>query len=60
MRALAPEGGDGFADREVGFEGVLVDVAGVGDFGDGGGGDEVDFGVGEGFEGLFWAGGGSV
>lgn len=47
--ALAPEGGDGAADRAVGAGGVGVDVAGVGEFGAGGGGDEVDFRVGEGF-----------
>ena len=27
-----------------------IDVAGVGEFGEGGGGDEVDFGMGEGFQ----------
>lgn len=52
VRALAPEAGDGFSDREVGARGVLVDIAGVCDFGKGGGGDEVDLAVGEGFEGL--------
>lgn len=34
---------------------MAVDVAGVGKFGGGGGGDEVDFGVREGFEGLCWS-----
>lgn len=53
MGALAPEAGDGFADGVVVAGGVGVDVAGVGEFGGGGGVDEVDFGVGEGFEGLF-------
>lgn len=52
MGALAPEAGDGFADREVGPVGVGVDVAGVGEFGGRGRVDEVDFGVGEGFQGL--------
>jgi len=33
---------------------VAVDVAGVSEFRGGGGGDEVDFGVREGFEGLSW------
>lgn len=54
MGALPPEAGDGFADGEVGARGVGVDVAGVGDLGEGGGGDEVDFGVGERFEGLVY------
>lgn len=53
VRALAPEGGDGPADGVVRAGGVAVDVAGVGEFRGGGGGDEVDFGVGEGFELLF-------
>lgn len=52
MGALAPEAGDGFADGVVVAGGMGVDVAGVGEFGGGGGVDEVDFGVGEGFEGL--------
>lgn len=33
---------------------MAVDVAGVGEFGGGGGGHQVDLGVGEGFEGLGW------
>lgn len=49
---LAPEAGHGLADGEVGARGVGVDVAGVGDLREGGRGDEVDFGVGEGFEEL--------
>lgn len=49
VRALAPEGGHGSADRGVGARGVAVDVACVGELCGGGGGDEVDFGVGEGF-----------
>ena len=53
MGALTPEAGDGFADSEVGAGGVGVYVAGVGDFGESGGGDEVDFGMGEGFQRLF-------
>ena len=52
MRALAPEAGDRFADGVVGASGMRIDVAGVGEFGGGGGIDEVDFGVGQGFEGL--------
>lgn len=50
--ALAPEAGHGFADGEVGARGVGVDVAGVGNLREGGRGDEVDFGVGEGFKEL--------
>lgn len=50
--ALAPEAGHGLADGEVSARGVGVDVAGVGDLGQGGRGDEVDFGVREGFEEL--------
>ena len=49
VRALAPEGGHGPSDRGVATGRVTVDVARVGEFGAGGGGDEVDFGVGEGF-----------
>lgn len=52
VRALAPEGGHGSPDGGVGARRVAVDVARVGEFRGGGGGDEVDFGVGEGFEGL--------
>ena len=50
VTALTPEAGDGLADGEVGAGGVGVHVAGVCDFGEGGGGDEVDLGVREGFE----------
>ena len=57
MRALAPEGGHGPPDRGVCARGVAVDVARVGEFGRGGGGDQVDFGVGEGFQGLGFCGG---
>ena len=42
---LAPEARDGFPDRDVRPGRVAVDVAGVGEFGDGGRGDEVDLGV---------------
>ena len=52
VRTLAPEAGDGFADGVVVTGGVGVDVAGVVEFGGRGGVDEVDFGVGERFEGL--------
>ena len=48
---LAPEARDGLADGDVLAARVAVDVAGVRELGDGGGGDEVDLGVGEGFEG---------
>ena len=47
VAALAPEGRDRFPDRGVRPGGVGVDVAGVGELGDGGGGDEVDLRVGE-------------
>ena len=50
VRTLAPERGHRPADRVVGARRVAVDVAGVGELCGGGGGDEVDFGVGEGFE----------
>ena len=50
MAALPPEAGDGFPDRVVVGRRVAVDVAGVGEFGEGGGGDEVDFRMGEVFE----------
>ena len=50
MTPLSPKRRDGFPDRDVLAVRVPVDVAGVGEFGDGGGGDEVDFGVGEGFQ----------
>ena len=49
MRALAPEGGHRPADRAVRARRVAVDVARVGEFCAGGGCDEVDFRVGEGF-----------
>ena len=49
VRALAPEGGHGSPDRGVCSCCMAVDVARVGEFGGGGGGDQVDFGVGEGF-----------
>lgn len=51
MTPLAPEAGDRFPDRGVLLARVAVHVAGVGELGDGGGGDEVDLGVGERFEG---------
>lgn len=51
MAPLAPEAGHRFPDRDVLPGGVGVDVAGVGELGGGGGGDEVDLGVGEGLEG---------
>ena len=54
VRTLAPEGRDGFADRNVGARGVAVDVAGVCEFCVRGRGNEVDLGVGEGFEALLW------
>ena len=49
VRALAPERCHGPPDRGVGPGRVAVDVARVGELRAGGGGDEVDFGVGEGF-----------
>ena len=49
MAPLAPETRDGLPDRGVLAPGVAVDVAGVVELGDGGGGDEVDFGVRERF-----------
>lgn len=52
MGALAPEAGHGFADSEIRASGVGVDVTSVGDFGQGGRGDQMDLGVGKGFEGL--------
>ena len=48
---LAPEAGHGLPDRDVLPARVAVDVAGVGELGDGGGGDEVDLGVRERLEG---------
>ena len=50
MAPLPPEAGHRFADRGIVAVSVTVDVAGVDEFGGGGGADEVDFGVGEGFE----------
>ncbi len=54
MRPLTPERCHRFTDSAIRGRRVAVDVAGVGEFGGGGGGDEVDFGVREGFEGLSW------
>lgn len=51
MAPLAPKARHGLPDRGVLFARVAVDVAGVGELGDGGGGDEVDFGVRERLEG---------
>lgn len=58
VRALAPEGGDGLADRDVRRRRVAIHVAGVGDFGQRRRRDQVNFRVGEGFEslGLIWLG----
>ncbi len=51
MAPLAPEARDGLPDRGVLAARVAVDVPGVRELGDGGGGDEVDLGVREGLEG---------
>ena len=49
MASLSPETSDGFADRDVVFLGMTVDVARVIDFCDGCGVDQVDLAVCEGF-----------
>ena len=50
MTPLAPEASDRFPNRDVLAARVAVDVPGVGEFGDGGGGDEVDLRVREVFQ----------
>lgn len=51
VAALAPEARDGLPDGRVVAARVPVDVAGVRELGDGGGGHEVDLRVREGFQG---------
>lgn len=48
---LAPETGHRFPDRRVVLLGMAIHIPRVRELGDGGGGDEVDLGVGERFEG---------